>query len=180
MVASVVAWLSTSFNRLRPRPQILVPYCTNLGWNKTQRQQYVPVNDFFVIYLWYVVFLYTGWLNLTAPLFLRRPMSTLFLRDRPWNFAHVFDVPLPNLSRFFFPPARYLGFCIFLGIWVLRGPTFPAKTKNKNIREGLGRGTLNTCNFSGSYLSKTAWTFGLLCGKVPKPRLRIENYLVSV
>ena len=51
------------------------------------------------------------------------------------NFAHVFNVPLRSLLRsflflyLFF--ARYLGFCIFWDILVLRDPTFPAK-KSKN------------------------------------------------
>ena len=46
-------------------------------------------------------------------------MSTPFLRDRPWIFGHVFNVPLSSLLRIvfffhvFFFFSRYSGFCIF-------------------------------------------------------------------
>ena len=39
----------------------------------------------------------------------------------------------------------YLDFCIFGDIWVLRDPTFPATKEKKHIRNGLSRGTWNTC-----------------------------------
>ena len=61
-------------------------------------------------------------------------------------------------------------FIFFLDIRVLVDLTFPAKKKKKN-RKKLGRGTLNMCANFRIYLSKTAWTFKLLCGKVQKSRL---------
>ena len=48
----------------------------------------------------------------------------------------------------------------------LRDPTAVAAKKQQPIRKALGRGTLNTCAKFRVYLSKTAWTFGRLCGKV--------------
>lgn len=35
------------------------------------------------------------------PKFLQMSMSRLFLRVRPWNFDHMFNVPLPRLIRTF-------------------------------------------------------------------------------
>ena len=108
-------------------------------------------------------------------------MFTPFSRHRSWNFAHVFNVPLPSLLRMCWGFFRQIFTCsffeYFLDIWVLWHPTFPAKKNKKNeepIRKRLGRGTLNTCakNFR-VYHSKTAWIFGLLCGKVQKSRLGI-------
>ena len=73
---------------------------------------------------------------------------------------------------FFF--AWYLGFCFFWDIWVLRDPTFPAKNKNKNEKKTFVKGSAGArVQFSKVYLSKTAWTFGFLCGKVQKSRLGI-------
>ena len=91
-------------------------------------------------------------------------MSTPFLRDEPWNFAHVFNLPLPNLLRFLF---------FFVGgagnVDPLRS-NYPKKTKPQNIwrkknththtSKRLGRGTLNTCANFRVHLSKTAWTLG--------------------
>ena len=107
------------------------------------------------------------------PKFLQSSKSTPFLRDGPWNF-----VPLPSLSRFLFPFRNILGFLYFLGYLGLRVPTFPAKKIKQTIRKGLGGGTLikHVCKILGSiqvYLSKSARTFRLYCGKVQKSRLRI-------
>ena len=89
----------------------------------------------------------------------------------------MFNAPLPSIlqggyERFLLSD---IWIFVFLGdIWVLRIriPHFQRKKKNSH-RKGLGRGTLNTYIFSGSYLLQTAWTFGLLCGKVQKARLCI-------
>ena len=75
-------------------------------------------------------------------------MSKPFLSDSPWNFAHVFNVPICRAFYecfcFCFCFFRQTFGCSYFGdIWVLRDPTFPAK-KNKNPKR-LGRGTLNTC-----------------------------------
>ena len=47
-----------------------------------------------------------------------------------------------NVSLFYFF-CQIFGFSYFWDICVLRDPTFPAK--KKNVRKGLGRGTLKTC-----------------------------------
>ena len=86
-------------------------------------------------------------------------MSTPFLIVRPWNFAHVFNVPLPSLLLMCF-------FCFgFFSpkMWGLLRPKYPKKDtktqisqkryKDPNIwrekktkkRWRLGRGTLNKC-----------------------------------
>ena len=109
-------------------------------------------------------------------------MSTLFLRDRPWHSVHVFNVPLPSLSRIVF----FLFFCFFsTEIWDPLRPKYPPKTqkpkylaekkrkKKKPIRERLGRGTLNTCaKFQGLSLQNGVdiWTlkeFGVSCLNQP-------------
>ena len=91
-------------------------------------------------------------------------MSTTFVRDRRWNFAHEFNVPLPSLLRMFCFVLFFAGRVGSLktqisqkikntNIWQKRN-----KTK-KNIRKRLGRDTLKTCaNFQDILLSKTAWT----------------------
>ena len=53
-------------------------------------------------------------------------MSTLFLRDRPGNFAHVFNVPLLSLLRMFF---RFFS----LDMWDLLRLTYPEEIKNPSI-----------------------------------------------
>ena len=110
-----------------------------------------------------------------SPQILRSPLSTPFLR--PWNFALVFNVPLPNRQRFFFS-ASYFWVFVFFGYLGLKGSHISSEKINN--RKGLGRGTLNTCKTSGSYLSKTAWTFWLLGGKRSKITASPGNYLVIV
>ena len=58
-------------------------------------------------------------------------MSTPFLRVRPCNFAHVFNVPLPRLLRMCF-------FAVFSPkMWGLLRPKYPTKnTKTKIISDG--------------------------------------------
>ena len=51
------------------------------------------------------------------------------------------------------------------------GPRF--QQKHTHIRKGLFRGTINTYAKNSSHLSTTVWTFGLLCGKVQRSRLRL-------
>ena len=70
----------------------------------------------------------------------------------------------------------------FGDIWVLGGPTFSAKKKEgkKNIRKGLGKGTLNTCaKFQGLTLKNGVdiWTFAWLSAKITAWH---RNYLVLV
>ena len=73
-------------------------------------------------------------------------MSTPFLRDRPWNFAHVFNVSLSSLLRMFVFSQE---------MW---DPLRPKKKqisgekkkkKKKPLRKRLGRGTLNTWKNQG-------------------------------
>ena len=47
--------------------------------------------------------------------------------------------------------------------------------KKKHIRERLGRGNLNTCKISGSYLSTTAWTLDSegIWGSMLEPACRV-------
>ena len=57
-------------------------------------------------------------------------MSTPFLRIRPWNFAHVLNVPLPGLSRMFFILAENVG---SLKTHIsLQNPQMFAKNTHKN------------------------------------------------
>ena len=53
-------------------------------------------------------------------------------------------------------------------------PKYLAK-KKKHIRERLGRGNLNTCKISGSYLSTTAWTLDSegIWGSMLEPACRV-------
>ena len=70
--------------------------------------------------------------------------------------------------------SQIFGFLYLLDIWVLRDPRSPAKKnkiKKKTFVKRRGRDTLNTCANFRVYLSKTAWTFGLLCGHVQISRL---------
>ena len=75
-----------------------------------------------------------------------------FWDKRPWNFAHVCNVPLPSLRRIGF----FLFFFVSLEMWNPLTPKYLQKYKNKNksgkkktnenenpIR--TSRGTLNTC-----------------------------------
>ena len=71
----------------------------------------------------------------------------------------------------FFPPDVCF-FMYFVDAWVLRDPTIAAKkqTHSSTARQWHMR---HVCKLSGSSLSKTAWAFGLLCGRVLKSSLRI-------
>ena len=79
-------------------------------------------------------------------------MSAPFLRDKPGNFAHVFNVSLPILFRmsFFFVFAGDLG---SLKTQIpqkiqknqMSGEKRKKKEKNPFICKRVGRGTLNTC-----------------------------------
>ena len=110
-------------------------------------------------------------------------MSKPFLSDSPWNFAHVFNVPICRAFYecfcFCFCFFRQTFGCSYFGdIWVLRDPTFPAK-KNKNPKR-LGRGTLNTCaKIQGLSLKNGVdiWTFVRLSAKTTAWH---RNYLVLV
>ena len=87
-----------------------------------------------------------------------------FLGDRPWNFAHVFDAPLPSLLRM----NRVLFSFFSLETWDPLRPKYPKNTKPKYLAKKTkkmqkarqGRITVSTCvcKSSVSYLSKTAWT----------------------
>ena len=69
-------------------------------------------------------------------------VHAVFERD-PEILRTCFMCPCRALHDFFFP-ARYLGFCIFLGYLGLKGSHISSE-KKQNIRKGLGRGTRNTC-----------------------------------
>ena len=73
-------------------------------------------------------------------------MSVPCLRDRPYFFTHVFNVPVPRLYECFFILFFSLEMCDPIR------PEYHKKYKNpsniwrkKIIRKMLGRGTLNTC-----------------------------------
>ena len=74
----------------------------------------------------------------------------------------------------FFPPPPDLWGFVFFGIfWVIRDPTFSAGEK-KNIREGLGRGTLNTCaKLQGLISQKRRGHLDFSAVNVQKSRLRL-------
>ena len=85
----------------------------------------------------------------------------------------MFNVPLPNryFTLFFF--RQIFAFWDFLDIWILRDPTFSAGEK-KNIREGLGRGTLNTCaKLQGLISQKRRGHLDFSAVNVQKSRLRL-------
>ena len=99
---------------------------------------------------------------LFAPYRTKVQMSTPFLRDRPWNFAHVFNVALSSLWLL-------LKFCFLWTIWDPLRPKCPEKYKNRNIwwrektKENHSRKLRqehidHVCKISVSCLSKTAWT----------------------
>ena len=72
--------------------------------------------------------------------------------------------PCRAFNFFLFVFARYLCFRFFLDMCVLRNPTFPTFPVKKNeARQGQMK---HMRKFEGSYLSKTVWTFGLVCGEV--------------
>ena len=105
-------------------------------------------------------------------------MSKKFLRDRPWTFAHVFNVPLPSLLRmfFFFFFRQIFGFWYLWDIWVLRDPTFPAKMKQNKTKHSwkAQQGHItHVRNFSGSIPQKRRGHVDLCARKVQKSRLGI-------
>ena len=93
-------------------------------------------------------------------------------RDRPRNFAHVFNAPLPS------PYKNGLGGSP-LEMWDPLRPKYPKnpnirqKSKIKNISNRLGKGTLNTCaKFQGLSLKngddiKLLKEFGVICVNQP-------------
>ena len=114
-------------------------------------------------------------------------MSTPFLIVRPWNFAHVFNVPLPSLLLMCF-------FCFgFFSpkMWGLLRPKYPKKDtktqisqkrykdpniwrekKNKKTLKARQRHTKQVCKISGYNSQKRRGhchlkEFGLLCLNQP-------------
>ena len=75
--------------------------------------------------------------------------------------------------RQIFRSLYFWGYCI----WVLRDPTFAAKKEEKKRKspfvKGSRQGHIKRRAKLQGYLSKMAWTFGLVRGKVQKSRLRI-------
>ena len=93
----------------------------------------------------------------------------------------MFNVPLPSLFTnvfflFFFSSPDIWVFDFF-GIFGSYGiPDFQQKKKKTFVKTRQGH-IEHVCKISGS-LSKTVWTFGLLCRKVKMTRLGILIYLV--
>ena len=90
------------------------------------------------------------------------PMSTPFLRVKPWNFPHTSWIspaePLTNAFYIYFFSPDIWAF-VFFGIFESYGTSHFRRKKKKNIRKRLGRDTLKTCaKFQDILLSKTAWT----------------------
>ena len=82
------------------------------------------------------------------------------------------------IYHFFSPDVLvFVFFGIFLGLKGSQSSSEEKEKKNKKpIRKRLGRGPIeHVCKISGSYLSKTACIFGLVCGKVQKSRLGIVS-----
>ena len=90
-----------------------------------------------------------------------RPKSTPFFRVKPWIFAHVFYEPLQRPDLLFFCMI-FRQLRLYGNFGHLRPSVFGEKKKR---RSGVEMDIEHVCNFSGSYHLKTAWTFGLLCGK---------------
>ena len=114
-------------------------------------------------------------------------MSTPFLRVRPWNYAHVFNLPLPSLLR--------MGFFVFVffspKMWgPLRPKIYPKNTKKTNIWrkkykkivKGPAGAHLTRVQNSGSISQKRRghWhlkQFGVLCLNQPVSRLSLWREL---
>ena len=93
----------------------------------------------------------------------------------------MFNVPLPSLLRvlggggyFLFLLPDIWGF-VFLGETMgLKGSQISSEKNKKNKKNIRWQGHIEPVRkISESHLLKTAWTFGLLCGKAQKSRLGI-------
>ena len=84
--------------------------------------------------------------------------------------------PVTEWLTFSFFVARHI-FRIFWDVWVLRDPTFPAKSKENNGLAGTHRTRTQPIRI---YIQNTVWTFGLLCRKHEKIAGCLVNYLVLV
>ena len=111
---------------------------------------------------------YWGWFKLFAPTSFRVRCPIRFSEVRRANL-HVF--PCRTVFDYFLFPAGYWGFCIFWDVWVLNDPTFLAK-KIIIAQDSAGA---TRAKLQG-HLSKTAWTFGLLCVKRAKITVSTGNF----
>ena len=101
------------------------------------------------------------------------PCPRRFLRDKTLNFCTCFVCPCPTGNVFLIFFRQIFVFLVFLGVFGLRIPHFRLKKKTWTVRQGHIK---HVCLISGSYLSKTAWTFGPLCGKHAKIAASHRNY----
>ena len=89
-----------------------------------------------------------------------------------------FHVPLPNRLRLrfllFLFFRQIFGLLHFLGYLGLKGSQISSEKNKKNKKNIRWQGHIEPVRkISESHLLKTAWTFGLLCGKAQKSRLGI-------
>ena len=112
------------------------------------------------------------------PNFIQCRMSTPFFIDS--EILNTSFIPLPNRWRmgflFFFRQ-------IFVFLWYLglEGITYFRRKQNNKKSWTVWQGhTKHVREIPRSYLSKTAWTFGPLCGKRAEVTVLHRNYLVSV
>ena len=116
---------------------------------------------------------YTGWFTQKHPNLFPGECHAVF-RFRPRNFEHVFYVPL-SLRRPHLPVGVFFSSCvifrqlveIFWKMWPTLDQTFSAKTKKEKTKTGVKACRTRVQNFM-VYLSKTAWTFGLVCVRMSK------------
>ena len=97
-----------------------------------------------------------------CPKFLQSPVSTPFLRGRPWTFAHVFVMcPSEPFTIFFSSSARHFGFCIFWGFLGLKGSHISSEKKTNTFVNGSAGAHYTCAIFQGISLINGVdiWTF---------------------
>ena len=94
----------------------------------------------------------------TWPQILQSPKSASFLRGRPWNFAHAFNVPRLSLCTnglflsFF---ARYFSFVFLFLILGSQGiPHFQPWKETHTLAKGSACAHKYVCKISGSFSQK--------------------------
>ena len=126
--------------------------------------QPLPLRDNKVIHLHiYDTLSSTGCFKLIAANSFSVQCPRRFWEIDPEIFAHtrVLYPPAERLTNFSFFWARYLCFCIFYDIWVMRDPTFPAEEKKKFANGSAAAYKIPVAKFQGISLKDGVdiWTF---------------------
>ena len=124
-----------SENRYVPSTLALRSACSLSGEDSVA----VATGDHAAGYLYRHLAFSTGWFKQITSNSFRFQCLRLFW-DRPWNFAHMFNVPLPSVLRIFlFSPPEMWVFFFFFFLFGFEGgiPHFrPRKTKKKTFVKG--------------------------------------------